>query len=499
MLETSTWRPSLREGVEIEDRSLWDPLLDRRLRLGPRTAALVDALGAPLTEVLSATASAGPCTLDEAGDALRDLLRLNLVEGAAPEVVARLRDAAGPIGKPQVLPRARFGCAARGQCCRVYRPGPLTESCVAGLAEAESALRAAFPDLPPPPWIEAHPDEGGASRRYLRRIEGRCVFLRPDQRCGVHAVAGREAKPEVCRLFPFDAVRTLDGLRVFEVSQCSAFAVTSQQGELHSEAAPEVVRLASERPRLHHPMFLVAPGVPSDYGHLLPLEARLLELAETLPLATRWATCAAAAREHASALTSFPLEPGQPALTARAIRTWEGQPLATPEPGAAALALVAVGEALSRAMSQGEENDAPLADAFRDALEAATSLLAERAGLAEGPLPEVVARAGSLPLDLEETDAMLRRGLRNRLFGAKLLVAGRLRPGVLRIALLELLTVAGARLSAALEGSPRVEPRHLSAGHWAASLPLARTPIAAALVEVSDHADCLSGALPLLL
>ena len=76
------------------------------------------------------------------------------------------------------------------------------------------------------------------------------MFLLPDRLCGVHAVAGRDAKPEACKLFPFDLVRTIDGLRVFDVSQCSAFAVTSQQGEAHADYAAEVRSLAPAEPRL---------------------------------------------------------------------------------------------------------------------------------------------------------------------------------------------------------------------------------------------------------
>ncbi|MGE0710335.1 MAG: YkgJ family cysteine cluster protein [Planctomycetota bacterium] len=502
MVDAGGWRPRLREEVSLERAedgrvvAIVDPLLARRLPAGPLTASLAARLaegGATVAELV-ADAAGRPCR--EREGALRVLLLLNLIEGAGDEVRAAVRAAqAEEAPAPRTLPQARFGCLASGQCCQVYRPGPLTEADLARLAAAGPALRVAFPELPPEPWTEERPGDDGAVWTYLRRVEGRCVFLRPERRCGVHAVAGREQKPEACRLFPFDAVRTIAGLAVYDVSQCSAFAEAALAGPAHVDAAPEVAALL--RPALHHPLVALGPA-PADYGHVAPLVARCLELARERELGERLRACAAAAREHAAALAACPLVPGEPQATAAACAARPVEPLPVAAADAAALALVATGDALGRALAREDEGEAPLAEVFREELAAATALLADRAGLAADPLPPALLRARDLPLDRAAADAALRASLQNRLFGAKLLVAGSLRAGILRLALVELATLAGARVDAAVEGAARVEARHLSAGHWAVSLALARPRVAAALLEVEAHAWTLAAAVPLL-
>jgi uncharacterized protein len=75
--------------------------------------------------------------------------------------------------------RARFGCRMCGNCCR-FRVTPLTSEDVKRL---EAAGHADFFRT--------------AGELMLRRVNGRCVFLK-DDRCTVHDV-----RPQVCRDFPF--------------------------------------------------------------------------------------------------------------------------------------------------------------------------------------------------------------------------------------------------------------------------------------------------------
>lgn len=48
----------------------------------------------------------------------------------------------------------------------------------------------------------------------LRQVDGRCVFLTPDQLCGLHAHAGADAKPLACRQYPLVVVRVEDDVRL---------------------------------------------------------------------------------------------------------------------------------------------------------------------------------------------------------------------------------------------------------------------------------------------
>jgi Fe-S-cluster containining protein len=490
----SAWHPRLRPDLQREHAAgrllLVDPVFDRRIPVGPLSAALVERLDGSqsLPVLIDSTAAATSESTAEVRSALRSLLLLGLLDGANDFALAEARaDSALPT---RTLPRARFGCLASGQCCHVYRPGPLTDDDAARLEAHAEALREAYPDLPPGPWIARHTGDDGGTHRYLERADGRCVFLLPDRRCGVHAVAGREAKPEACRLFPFDAVRTLDGLRVFDVSQCSAFATTSRAGDPHASYAPEVVDLSPVRPRLFHPLVSLDAALPCDYAPVQALESRLLELANE-PTATRMPRSAALAHAFVDALRECPLAPGEPTATVHALLAADRDRPHAPveaDPSQWALAVDAVADALEGAATSGEEPDAPLIESFRETVAVLRGVAAQRAGLADGPLPELVQRALALPLDTALVDEVLSASLRNRLFGAQLLIQGHLRAGILRLALHELLTLSAARVRAAAEGAERVREEDLSAGHWIASLGLARPKLAAALLTVQDQA-----------
>jgi len=99
---------------------------------------------------------------------------------------------------PIVEPWDCHGC---GHCCR-GTVIPLDKDDLQKLAEQR--------------WQE-HPDFQGVrtvvresllgGRRVLaKRPDGRCVFLNADGRCRIHELHGAEAKPAVCRMFPFQVV-----------------------------------------------------------------------------------------------------------------------------------------------------------------------------------------------------------------------------------------------------------------------------------------------------
>lgn len=488
-----SWLPRLRADVSVDDEgsraSLFDGALQRRTPIGRVTRALVArlrgelALEALLDEVARETGE----ERREVEGALRSLLLLNLIDDAGSGIVARVRAAAtADLPEPRVRASARFGCVGSGQCCHVFRPGPLSDDDLDRLAEATPALQAAFHDLPDASWVEDRP--GG---RYLRRVDGRCLFLRPDRRCGVHAAAGRTLKPDACRMFPFDAVRTIDDLRVFDVSQCSAFATTALEGPTHAQQLADVSALLPRRPPLFHPTVLAGPGVPCDYGHVLPLEERMQELVEGSEGGGLVPRIAALARAFGARLQHTPLAAGQPDAHVRASLARDPEELPPPSTVEAALAIAEVCAALEAAAWSGEEREAPLAAPFVEMLGSLRSLAAARAGLADGPLPDVLLAAQRLPVPL---DAALVESLRNRLFGRRLLVRGRLQAGILRLALVCLLTRVGARVRAAAAGRGAVDVGDVSAAHWIASLALARPAIEAALTGVEQHAWVVAAA-----
>ena len=43
-----------------------------------------------------------------------------------------------------------------------------------------------------------------------------------DCRCGIHAHFGVEAKPNLCRFYPYEQFATLDGVQVYDKGHCSS-------------------------------------------------------------------------------------------------------------------------------------------------------------------------------------------------------------------------------------------------------------------------------------
>lgn len=365
---TAPWRPRLRDDVAIERTdgrvSLRDAALGHVLPAGRLTQALLPRLDgtqpvAALVGEVAAETGEAPVEVEQA---LRALLLLHLLEGAGTATVERARAVAAgaPLAPLETLTDARFGCQGSGQCCRVYRPGPLTDVDVAALEAAAPALRAALPELPDEPWIEQRPGDDGQTWRFLRRTAGRCLFLQEDGLCGVHATCGRAAKPEACRLFPFQLVHTLQALRVFDVSECSQFAVARTEGPAHAAFAEEVRFLAPERPRLFHPLTLLDGGTPCDYGPVGALEGRLQEVVRAeSDAATRLRRCAGLARAFVDGLRRCPLAAGEPDATVAAALAAEPAPLPSPDAAELALALEACDAALTAALAEGDEPDAP--------------------------------------------------------------------------------------------------------------------------------------------
>jgi uncharacterized protein len=92
--------------------------------------------------------------------------------------------------------RDRFKCQMCGNCCRL-RIVPLTDEDIKRL---QAAGHKDFTDL--------------AGEPHLRRVQGRCVFLK-DDKCSVH-----ECRPDVCRDFPFFKFHGIGYAR--QVSFCPA-------------------------------------------------------------------------------------------------------------------------------------------------------------------------------------------------------------------------------------------------------------------------------------
>lgn len=98
----------------------------------------------------------------------------------------------------------------------------------------------------------------------LRQVDGRCVFLLGDQRCAIHAAFGGDAKPLVCRQFPFVRIDADGEVREGVDPASHAWAVSRLTGPLLVPPATLPARLAPLPPeqRLAEAALLAAIDAP---------------------------------------------------------------------------------------------------------------------------------------------------------------------------------------------------------------------------------------------
>lgn len=115
-----------------------------------------------------------------------------------------------------------FTCQRSGACCRNDWLIGVDEAAYRRLRAVDWAGHE--PPLPPGEPFRPLPFAlaGGERMTFARRPDGACVFLDGDARCSIHRRWGAEAKPQVCREFPYSFVDTPDGVAVGLSFACTA-------------------------------------------------------------------------------------------------------------------------------------------------------------------------------------------------------------------------------------------------------------------------------------
>ncbi|MBL8740811.1 MAG: YkgJ family cysteine cluster protein [Myxococcales bacterium] len=126
----------------------------------------------------------------------------------------------------EVLPDYRFTCTGAGACCMQYA------SIVFGEEDRERA-RGFFAELPG----EARADRvhlplqsDDATRTAMTLVDGACLQLDAERRCGLHRRGGFEAKPAACRAYPATFVIAGDRVSVSTSVECDC-VLTSLSGD----------------------------------------------------------------------------------------------------------------------------------------------------------------------------------------------------------------------------------------------------------------------------
>ncbi|MBI3723167.1 YkgJ family cysteine cluster protein [bacterium] len=279
--------PSLRRGVVLGEQSgpegrrfyVEDPLLGFKSSLDEaawRVARVLDG-NRDREGVLALLASEGATTSAEQIDGLlRFLDAYSLLENDR----ARKRLAAETRGEPplKLLPGAKYACQASGFCCQSsYSFGPV---------EDHVRLRVLQED-----WSSEIPEVrerfGGDQKKlfvqqgklhFLTPVQGRCVFLSPDRKCLIHKKLGYEAKPLICRVFPFVFVGAPDGVYVSLRFECRTLHSGRVIGVPLEERQDELRGYVKERASSGdvRPIVLLAPEVPIGFEDYSRIERALL-------------------------------------------------------------------------------------------------------------------------------------------------------------------------------------------------------------------------------
>jgi hypothetical protein len=512
------YRPSFRATVRAElgddgqPGRLHDEVMVRTVELGAVGNALARRLdGARTLEAIVAELAALDIPRGPVEETFRSFLTLNLVDGAGGDVVervARLRRGDDKLNRI-ILEETRFACQGSGDCCQSYHFGPLTDEDIKLLESLP--LADAFPHLRAPYWYERDLP-GGGTGRFLTSVGDQCEFLLDDCRCGLHARFGFDKKPGLCRYYPYEQLATFDGIQTYDKGGCSQYAVSSRNGPRLSESIAWVAPLLPERPTLYHPIVVIDPSLPVDFGYLQPLlRASVDEVMARLGSAPESLRAVGRRLEAlVQALRGCPFEPAAPTAATAAVLARPSRDFFAPElpaarhAGFAALARVAgaligtVTEIIGQAHVESSEfYTARQSREVMEPLHLCASLAAHAADPAV-QLSDYYREVAALPVDDPEVDEVLRLSLRQQLFGYGALIQDRVGPGLLRLAFVQLMALYCGRLLAARAGAARVRPTDLSQGHMLGMRVFGLSYNSKVFVEHADDVTAALEALPAL-
>lgn len=146
---------------------------------------------------------------------------------------------ATPADRPlDPLPGFLLTCDGTGSCCRIY-------ASVLASAEETARARAALPhvlDGGSCPERAFTPERGSVAQGAyaIALVEGRCAYLEPGGRCGIHAAQGEAAKPLGCRVFPASFTDDGERVRVSVAVECACVLASVGRTDGAPLVPPEV-------------------------------------------------------------------------------------------------------------------------------------------------------------------------------------------------------------------------------------------------------------------
>jgi Fe-S-cluster containining protein len=203
---------------------------------------------------------------------------LELRRAAAPPPGPAAPAAEVPLQYPEGL---AHGCIACGSCCSGTDLGPLRAADVENIRSFDWGPHLPA-DVTSEDWFQELEGPQGASITLLGQRHGRCVFLGPDKLCTIHKVRGAATKPTICRQFPYQFVRTPDGIQVSFSMECRSWWQARQRGRPVREDEAGVRGLLAEgAPVVEVPNPVpVWDGLEWSWGRWLEVRGELLAAAK---------------------------------------------------------------------------------------------------------------------------------------------------------------------------------------------------------------------------
>ena len=183
--------------------------------------------------------------------------------------------------KLELSSEQRFTCQQCGMCCRgawvVVTPAEVARYRKVGAARlyTNGGTIAEALDIDPfEPVAHGH-------YRIRKRADGACGFLSADNRCRIHEELGGDAKPLVCRVFPF-RFHPVEG-RPLVTTSASCPTIVKNEGTPLAAQGKEIAALRSEWtrafPETGGPLLLTR-GRPIEAGTLAAIKAALRGMLE---------------------------------------------------------------------------------------------------------------------------------------------------------------------------------------------------------------------------
>ena len=343
-----------------------------------------------------------------------------------------------------ILEGARFACQGSGACCGGYVYGPIEDAVVRVVRAHRFTENGELLNGPADPFERTEID--GEFVRVLRRVDGRCVFLSRTNKCLIHQEISPEAKPGLCRAYPFNVALAPNGVAYVSLNmECAGFADGSHGTLLEDTLEEDLPVLLAMPTQRVPPRVAWAGGVTLDFESALAVEEAWLADLEAPDRAV-----AACVRDLCARWAEADLPaPGGVAREGWLGEGWLGEgwlggARAVAAPLIEAIRIV-LGETVAVEQARGNLIDVAL---NRRGTDAAVAWL-------EGASPVLGTRAG------DAGDALMRLQLRNVVFGKALHRAPTVGAGLgLEVAKLAL----GAVLAEQLAGGAPVTPHHVNEG-----------------------------------